>query len=147
MAPLHQVAMHLVGSEFHQFVALPARLHGLQYLESLEEHGTIVAHGNLLHRIRHGLGLLGYLRGTCHIERIVDVELETAHDGELIPELALMSLHILALGEHSVHDGNDGSGASLTLLTVGQADCIVNHLLYLSSILRQHDLLPLGVIV
>ena len=58
-----------------------------------------------------------------------------------------MSLHILALGEHSVHDGNDGLGASLTLLTVGQTDCIFDHLLYLSSILRQHDLLSLGVIV
>ena len=40
-----------------------------------------------------------------------------------------------------------GAVMALTLLTVGQADCIVNHLLYLSSILRQHNLLSLGVIV
>ncbi len=58
---VYQVAMHLVGSKLHEFIALLAWFHRLQLFENLEEHGTIVAHRNVLHRIWHGLQLGGHL--------------------------------------------------------------------------------------
>lgn len=36
MAPLHQVAMHLVGCQLHQFISFLARFHVLQLLEDFE---------------------------------------------------------------------------------------------------------------
>ncbi len=65
----------------------------LQLFENLEKHSSIMAHRDALHRIWPRLRLLGYLRSIRYIVREIDVELETAHDGKMIPEFLLMVLY------------------------------------------------------
>lgn len=48
---------------------------------------------------------------------------------------------------HALHDGHDGLRAALALLSVLEVHTVVNHRLHLTSVLRQDELLALGVIV
>ena len=147
MAPLHQITMHLVGCQLHQFISFLARLHVLQFLEDFEKHGTIMAHRNTLVRIFHVFGFLGYLCSIAHIERIIDVELETAHDSEMIPELLLMVLHTSVFRKHAIHDLDDRFGTALALLAVFQLHTVIHHLLNLTPVFRQHELFSRCIIV
>ena len=147
MAPLHQVAMHLVGSQLHQFISFLARLHVLQLLEDFEKHGTIMAHRNTQVRIFHGFGFLGNLCSIAYIERIIDIELEIAHDGEMIPEFLLMVFQASVFRKHAIHDLDDRLGTALALLAVFQLYTVIHHLLNLTSVFRQHELFSRCIIV
>ena len=147
MAPLNQIAMHLVGSQSHQFITLLTRFHGLQLIEDFEKHGSIMAHRNSLHRIIYRCRLLGYLLGILHIIRVINVELKTAHDGEMVPKLLLMVLHAPIFREHTVHDSDDGFSTMLALVAVFQLHTVVYHLLNLASILWHNEFLSLRIII
>ena len=147
MAPLHEIAFHLIGCLANELVALWSVGHVLQSFEELEDEAAIVLHRNLLHRIAHGLGLGGYFLGLGHIEGIVDVELEVTHDGKKVPKLLLLVGSLPVLWRHAPHNGYNGFGTALALCLGFQSDGIVDHILYLTPIFGQNEFLALGVIV
>ena len=147
MAPLHEVAVHLISSQLHQLITLIAWFHRLQLIEKLKDHRTIVTDRNFLHRIFHWLRFLRYLHGLRHIEWVIHIQLEIAHDGKMIPQLALMVLHAIALWEHTFHDGNDSLSTTLTLPLVLQRNSMIYHVLDFPAILWHHQFLSLGIVI
>ena len=106
-----------------------------------------MAHRNSLHRIIYRCRLLGYLLGILYIIRVINVELKTAHDGEMVPKLLFMVLHAPIFREHAVHDDDDGFSTMLALVAVFQLHTIVHHLLNLASILWHNEFLSLRIII
>src|SRR5574344_2937624 len=116
MTPLHQVATHLIGCQFYKRITLCSRLHMLELFKHTEHHGSVMAHRNALHRIVHWLWLLGNQSSMSYIVRIVDIQLESAHDGKMIPELTVFLCLRHSLWEHTFHDTDDGLSATLALI-------------------------------
>ena len=147
VAPLRQVASHLIGSQLHQFFTLRSRLHVLQFVEDFKHHGSIVAHRDSRHRIIHRIGSFGNILSLLHGIGIVDIELETAHDGEMVPEFAMMVLGICTIRKHVVHDGDNRLRTMLALSTVFDGDGMIDHILNLPAIFRQDQLFALGIVI
>ena len=147
MAPEHEVALHLVGRLAGQLVALGAGGHDLQALPKLLHQPSIVAQANVGRGARHG-GRLGMdALGLADVERPVDVELFAAHQVEMVPEGLLIVGVIAKLGYLGFHELHDALGAAQPGVTVGQAHCIVYHLLYFTPIFGHEQRLALGVVV
>ena len=106
-----------------------------------------MAHGYALHRISHRLWLLHHLVCLLYVDGIVDVELEVAHQCQMVPQLVLEVVVVACTRHHTLHHTHDGRGTALSLGTCGQSHTVVYHLLYLASILGQHKALALGVII
>ena len=77
----------------------------------------------------------------------INVELKTAHDGEMVPKLLLMVLHAPIFREHTVHDSDDGFSTMLALVAVFQLHTVVYHLLNLASILWHNEFLSLRIVI
>ena len=147
MAPQREVALHLVGHEAYELIALLAGRHGLQAAEELKHHVAVVAHRYLPHGVAHGLGLGVYRLGLLHVVGIVYVELEVAHQREVVPQLALVVHAVGAVREHALHYRYYGVGALLPPVAVGYADGVVYHALHLTSVLGKYEALTLCVVV
>ena len=147
MTPLIEITFHLVCRLAHQFVSFFACRHCLQLLKDLKQHLAVMAYRNLCHRILERFGLGGYLGSPGNIIGPIDIELEIAHDSQMVPEFLLIVRILAVLWEHTVHNDNNGLSTSLALLSVRKAYGIVNHLLHFPSIFGQYQLLPLGVVV
>ena len=147
MTPLHQVASHLIGCQLYKRITLCSRLHLLEFFKHTEHHGSIMAHRYSLHRIVHRLWFLGYLSSMSYIVRIVDIQLESAHDGKMIPELTVFLCLRHSLWEHTFHDTDDGLSATLALIAVGERQTVIHHLLDFAAIFWQHEFLPLCIVI
>ena len=147
VAPLQQHTLHLVCSLAHQLVALLAFGHGLELLEDFSHELAVVAHGYIRHGIAHRLGLGGYRCSLCHVVGIVDVELELAHQSQVVPQLLLVVGQLAVLRIHSVHYADNRRGTPLALALCGQRDDKVYHLLHLTTVFGHEELLALGVVV
>lgn len=147
MTPLIEATLHLVGGELDEIVAFLAGLHSLEFGEELEYHVAVVSYRDALHGIVHGLRLGVHGVGLLDVVGPVYVELEMAHDGQMVPQLLLVVGALAVGGIHAVHDGDDGLGTLLALCLAGQCDGVLHHLLHLAAIFGQYQLLPLGVVV
>ena len=74
---------------------------------------------------------------------VVDIELEIAHNCQVVPEFVAIVLHIAQFGEHITHDLYYCEGATSAFLAVLNCHAVVNHLLYVSAVFRQYQLLKL----
>ena len=85
MAPLVEVSLHLVSRQLDQLVALLARRHGLELVKEFEHHLAVMPYRNFGHGIGHRLWLGG--DGSCLLYIIwpVYVELEVAHNSQVVP--------------------------------------------------------------
>ena len=71
----------------------------------------------------------------------VHIELETAHDHEVVPQLVLVVGLGTQLGKHVGHVLHDGEGAACALVPVLNSEAVIHHLLDVAAILRQHQFL------
>ena len=65
----------------------------------------------------------------------------------MIPQPLLIVSIFTVLRKHSVHDGDNGLGTSLTLFTIFYPHAQVNHALNLTPILGQNELFALRIII
>ena len=132
--PIQLTRVHLVGRESNQSIAFFPFGHIFQSFEGLEEQFAVVSHGDVRRSVAHALGFGCSFDGLRHIERIIDVELKVAHDGQMVPQLMFQVNGIIALWEENAHCGDDRFGASLPFFFSRQRQGVVYHLLYFASI-------------
>lgn len=84
--------------------------------------------------------------GADHFHRGVDVEPESTHDGEMVPEFLLIVFLFLDLGEEFEHGGDNGVGAACALVTVLDGEAMVDHLLYVAPVFREDEAWFAGVV-
>lgn len=136
---------HMIGDEVYEGVALLARLHCHGYVDHAWYVGTVVAHlevGGLGNG--HRVGAVGEYLAVDVLERQVYVKLETAHDYEVVPELAAVLGGVAACWRKECeHGGHDGVSAAVALVAVGDGDTVVHHVLYVAPVLGQYKLLEL----
>ena len=68
--------------------------------------------------------------------RIVNIQLEIGHNGQMIPQLAVGISRIPQIWEHAPHYLYNGIRTPLTLVTVSDGQGIINHVLYTPAIFR-----------
>jgi len=147
VAPLDEVALHLVGCVAGEDITVLSGRHRLKLVEEAEHHLAVVADGNAGHRVCHWLRFLGYLVGVGYVNGIVDIELEVGHDSEMVPKLLLLLGVAVAFDRHALHGGNDGLGTTLALASVGNGNTVVDHALNFAAVFGKDEFLPLCVVI
>jgi hypothetical protein len=81
-----------------------------------------------------------------HLVRIIDIQLEVRHYGQMIPKDMLEVVDISKVRKHVSHDGDYAVGTAFALIFVFYRDAIVYHIVDVASIFRKRQLLLFGVI-
>ncbi len=80
------------------------------------------------------------------LERQVYVELETAHDYQVIPEFAVVFFAVAVGREEGQHCIDNGFCTAVALIAVGDVRAVVDHLLYIAAVLWKYELWEVCVI-
>ena len=84
---------------------------------------------------------------TLHdFERIVNVQLEIGHDGQMIPKLVLEIRHITQMRKHTAHDIDNRIGATLAFFPIFDSQRMIHHILDTSTVFGKFHFLSLGII-
>ena len=78
---------------------------------------------------------------------IVNIQLKTGHDGQVIPEFMLEIGHITQMGEHISHNVDNCVSTTLTLGTVLNGQRIIYHVLYAAAVLGKRHSFLLGIVL
>lgn len=129
------------------------RIDGLLILEFFERAdyishiSTIVFHGNIASGILHSVGWGHDGDGRRFWVGRIHIQLKIRHYEEVVPQLALevggFARVVLDVG----HDGYKGFGSQVALLAVFDGHQLGNHVLYVSAIFGQVELLSLDVVI
>ena len=149
MAPLCQVAFHLVGHYACEFIALITRLHGLEGLCKLGDEATIVAqrHAVILVAKLQRLGFGEQTFGFFYVAWPVDIQCFATHEIEMIPKGLSETGIIRGLCHLSGHNIHNAVSTPLPLVLSRKTHGLVYHLLHLSAIFWQKELFTLGVVI
>ena len=82
-----------------------------------------------------------------NLVRVIDVQLKTGHNGQMIPKFMLEIGHVTQMREHIAHDIYNRVGTTLTFRTVLYSQRIVNHILYAAPVFGKRHSFLLGIIL
>ena len=79
--------------------------------------------------------------------RIVNIQLKTGHDSQVVPKLVLEIGYITQMGEHISHNVDDGVGTTLTFCTILNGQRIIYHVLDATSVFGKRHSFLLSIVL
>ena len=79
--------------------------------------------------------------------RIVNIQLKTGHDSQVVPKFVLEIGYITQMGEHISHNIDDGVSATLTFCTILNGQRIIYHVLDATSVFGKRHSFLLSIVL